>query len=68
MAANPSDVTNPMAPEDPNQIICLKEKMTGSMLPTLVCHSRRDWIAQGVAARNLINRAQNARNTPLGGP
>jgi hypothetical protein len=59
MAANPNNVADPMATQDPNQIICLKEKLTGSMLPTTVCQTRRNWIKQGVDSRDVISHAQN---------
>jgi hypothetical protein len=59
MAANPNNVSDSMATQDPNQIICLKEKMTGSMLPTTVCQTRRAWIRMGVDSRDVISHAQN---------
>lgn len=59
MAANPNNVADPLATEDPNQIICLKEKLTGSMLPSTVCQTRRNWIKQGVNSRDVISHAQN---------
>lgn len=59
MASNPNDVSDPMATQDPDQIICVKEKLTGSMLPSTVCQTRRNWIKQGVNSRDLIGHAQN---------
>jgi len=59
MAANPNNVADPLATEDPNQIVCVKEKLTGSILPTTVCQTRRNWIKQGINSRELIGHAQN---------
>jgi hypothetical protein len=59
MAANPNNVSDPMAVQDPDQIICVKEKLTGSMLPTTVCQTRRNWIKQGTNSRDRIGHAQN---------
>ena len=59
MAANPNNVADPMATKDPDQIICVNEKLTGSMLPSRVCQTRRAWIKQGVNSREIINHAQD---------
>jgi hypothetical protein len=67
MAANPNNVADPMATKDPNQIICLKEKLTGSMLPSTVCQTRRNWIKQGVDSRDVISHAQNVGSGQPGG-
>jgi hypothetical protein len=67
MAANPNNVADPMATQDPNQIICLKEKLTGSMLPSTVCQTRRAWIRQGVDSRDVIGHAQNVGSGQPGG-
>jgi hypothetical protein len=67
MAANPNNVADPLATQDPNQIICLKEKLTGSMLPSTVCQTRRAWIRQGVDSRDVISHAQNVGSGQPGG-
>ena len=59
MASNPNNVADPLATENLDQIICVKEKLTGSMLPTTVCQTRRNWIKQGINSRDLIGHAQN---------
>ena len=59
MASNPNNVADPLAAENLDQIICVKEKLTGSMLPTTVCQTRRNWIKQGINSRDLIGHAQN---------
>jgi len=59
MAANANNVSDPMATKDPDQVICLNEKLTGSMLPTRVCQTRRNWIKQGVNSREVIEHSQN---------
>jgi hypothetical protein len=59
MAANANNVADPMATKDPDQVICVNEKLTGSLLPTRVCQTRRNWIRQGVDSHDLINHAQD---------
>ena len=59
MAANPSNVADPLATQDLDQVICVNEKLTGSMIPTRVCQTRRAWIRQGVDSRDVISHAQN---------
>src|SRR5260221_4487018 len=51
MAANPNNVSDSLATADLDQIICVKEKLTRSMLPSTVCQTRRNWIKQGVNSR-----------------
>lgn len=67
VAENSNNVADPMATKDPDQIICLKEKLTGSMLPSTVCQTRRNWIRQGVDSRDLIGHAQNVGSGQPGG-
>ena len=67
MATNPNNVSDAMATQDPNQIICVKEKLTGSMLPSTVCQTRRNWIKQGVNSRDVIGHAQNVGSGQPGG-
>jgi hypothetical protein len=67
VATNANNVADPMATKDPDQIICLKEKLTGSMLPSTVCQTRRNWIRQGVDSRDLIGHAQNVGSGQPGG-
>jgi hypothetical protein len=67
MAANPNNVADPMATKDLDQVICLNEKLTGSMLPTRVCQTRRNWIKQGVNSREVIEHAQNVGSGQPGG-
>lgn len=67
MAANPNNVADPLATKDPTQIICLKEKLTGSMLPSTVCQTRRAWIKQGVNSREIIEHSQNVGSGQPGG-
>ena len=59
MAANPNNVSDPLATQDLDQVICVSEKLTGSMLPSRVCQTRRAWIKQGVNSRDVIGHAQN---------
>ena len=59
MAANPNNVSDPLATQDLDQVICVNEKLTGSMIPTRVCQTRRAWIRQGVDSRDVIGHAQN---------
>ena len=67
MAANPNNVADPMATKDLDQVICVNEKLTGSMLPTRVCQTRRAWIRQGVDSRDVISHAQNVGSGQPGG-
>ena len=67
MAANANNVADPMATKDPDQIICLNEKLTGSMLPTRVCQTRRAWIRMGVDSRDVIQHSQNVGSGQPGG-
>jgi len=67
MAANANNVADPLATKDPDQVICLNEKLTGSMLPTRVCQTRRNWIRQGVDSRDVIEHAQNVGSGQPGG-
>jgi hypothetical protein len=67
MAANPNNVTDPMATKDLNQIICVQEKLTGSMLPSRVCQTRRAWIRMGVDSRDIIDHAQRVGSGQPGG-
>jgi hypothetical protein len=68
MAANANNVADPMATKDPDQVICLNEKLTGSMLPTRVCQTRRNWIRQGVDSRDVIGHAQDVGSGEPTGP
>ena len=67
MAANPNNVTDDMVTKDLDQIICVNEKLTGSMLPSRVCQTRRAWIKQGVNSREVISHAQNVGSGQPGG-
>ena len=67
MAANANNVADPMETKDPDQVICLNEKLTGSMLPTRVCQTRRNWIKQGVNSREVIEHLQNVGSGQPGG-
>jgi hypothetical protein len=67
MAANANNVSDPMATKDPDQVICLNEKLTGSMLPTRVCQTRRNWIKQSVNSREVIEHLQNVGSGQPGG-
>ena len=67
MADNPNNVADPMATKDPNQIICVQEKLTGSMLPSRVCQTRRAWIRMGNDSHDLIDHAQRVGSGQPGG-
>jgi hypothetical protein len=67
MASNPNNVADPMVTKDPNQIICVKEKLTGSMLPSTVCQTRRAWIRMGGDSRDIIDHAQRVGSGQPGG-
>ena len=67
MASNPNNVADPMVTKDPNQIICVKEKLTGSMLPSTVCQTRRAWIRVGGDSRDIIDHAQRVGSGQPGG-
>ena len=67
MAANPNNVSDPLVTQDLDQVICVNEKLTGSMLPSRVCQTRRAWSKHGVNSREVSSHAQNVGSGQPGG-
>ena len=49
--SNPNITVDATGNDDPNQIICVKEKPTGSLIPLTVCETWRFWIKRGDDSR-----------------
>jgi hypothetical protein len=64
--AQPADEAR--GPEnDPNQIVCIKEKQIGSRLATQkVCRTRAQWEQYRSQTRQVIERVQNNKATTGG--
>ena len=63
-AATPPQAAAAATPNDPNQIICVREEVTGTRLPPMKeCHTRAEWAARkadGNERMQLLNAGPNA--------
>jgi hypothetical protein len=49
---------------DPDRVICKSTKVTGSHLPTKICHTAREWEKMRQEARDVIEHGQTHQVNP----
>ncbi|MBW8812983.1 MAG: hypothetical protein JF588_06115 [Caulobacterales bacterium] len=65
-AASPAAAAAPAKAEktsDPNKLVCKKEPVLGSRMPTRTCMTQAEWDARKQDSRDQLDAAQ--RNIPL---
>jgi hypothetical protein len=55
----PATATSPSASADAgSQVVCRSENQHGSMIPTRICHTQREWDAMRSQGQRSVNAAQ----------
>ncbi len=63
VAAPPADATSDTSGQNENnQVVCRQEKVTGTLIPSQVCHTRHEWDVMRQRSQELLRGVQLNRS------